>query len=160
MGAIALKLYNSIIILIRIFIENNTATASGKLFDQAISRLMEDMQVREIGAILWDNATAGFHYIPETTVTDKKGEKKVIRVMGLYIFDNTLYLIEEGMAPVELTEFYTDGVEVPPTVVTLTEDSAMRHLGDPTKEKGFTTNASDEEWLAIADCYFEALAEE
>ncbi len=140
--------------------ENNNTSATGKLFNQAINRLMEDMQTREIGAILWDNASAGFHYIPETTVTEKNGEKKVIRVMGLYIFGNTLYLVEEGMAPVELTEFYTDGVEVPPTVVTLTEDSAMRHLGDPRKEKGYTTDATDEEWLAIADCYFEALAEE
>ncbi len=138
----------------------NNNTSASKLFSEAINRLKEDMQAREIGAIIWDNASAGFHYIPETTVTAKNGDKKVIRVMGLYIFNNTLYLIEEGTAPVELTEFYTDGVEVPPTVVTLTEDSAMRHLGDPSKEKGYTTSATDEEWLAIADCYFEALAEE
>ncbi len=139
--------------------ENNTTT-NGKLFSEAISRLVEDMEVRGIGAILWDNATAGFHYIPATTITDKKGETKVIRVMGLYNYEGTLYLIEEDKAPVHLTEFYTDGVEVPPTVVTLTEDSARRHLGNPQKEDGFTTKASNEEWLAIADCYFEALAEE
>lgn len=138
---------------------NNTSD-SKRLFNQAIERLRDDMQSREIGAILWDNSTAGFHYIPETTITDKDGKQSVIRIMGLYIYDNTLYLVEEGMAPVELTEFYTDGVEVPPVVVTLTEDSAMRHLGDPRKEKGYTTIASDEEWLVIADCYFEALTEE
>lgn len=138
--------------------ENNTS--SNTLFNQAIERLRDDMQTREIGAILWDNATAGFHYIPEITLTDKDGKQSVIRVMGLYIFDDTIYIIEEGMAPVELTEFYTDGVEVPPTVVTLTPDSAREHLGDPSREKGFTTKASDQEWLVIADCYFEALAEE
>ena len=139
--------------------ENNSNSA-GQLFDEAIGRLMDDMKTREIGAILWDNATAGFHYIPETTVSGKNGKDEVIRIMGLYCYNDNLYLIEEGMAPVELTEFYTDGVEVPPTVVTLTEDSAQRHLGNPEKEKGFTTKASHEEWLAIADCYFEALAED
>ena len=139
--------------------ENNANTA-GMLFDEAIGRLIDDMKSREIGAILWDNATAGFHYIPETTVTGKDGKETVIRVMGLYNFNDMLYLIEEGMAPVELTEFYTDGVEVPPTVVTLTEDSAYRHLGNPENEEGYTTHASHEEWLAIADCYFEAIAED
>lgn len=136
-----------------------TAANSAKLFQQAIRRLTDDMQTREIAAILWDNATAGFHFIPETTLTDKDGKTQVIRVMGLYDYQGTLYLIEEGTAPVELTEFYTDGVDVPPTVVTLTADSATRYLGNPAKERGFTTRASDEEWLTIADCYFEALAE-
>lgn len=138
--------------------ENNPT--SSKLFSEAIQRLADDMDVRGLGAILWDNSTAGFHYIPETTVTDKEGKQNVVRIMGLYNYEGQLYLVEEGMAPVELTEFYTDGVDVPPSVVTLTVDSARQYLGNPTTEKGFTTQASNEEWLVIADCYFEALAEE
>lgn len=136
----------------------NTAAADA-LIKQAIGKLVEDMISRNIGAILWDNATAGFHYLPEVTVSEKEGNK-VIRAMGLYLYNNRLYIVEEGIAPVELTQFYTDGVEVPPTVVTLTEDSAIRNLGDPEGREGYITEATDEEWVAIADCYFEALAEE
>lgn len=139
--------------------ENNTASAQ-KLFNQAIANLARDMKSREIGAILWDNKTADFHYIPEVTVTDAKtGKSDVIRVMGLYLYGDTVYLIEEDAVPVELTNFYTHGVEVPPTVVTLTEDAALSQFGDPDSVAGFTREASDEEWLTIADCYFEALNE-
>lgn len=128
------------------------------LIPQAKTKLIEDMKDRQIGAILWDNSTAGFHFIPEILLTD--GEKKhTIRVMGLYHYDGTLYAVEENKAPVHLTDFYTNGVEVPPTVVTLTEDVARDELGDPTKEPGYTTEGSPEEWLTIADCYFEALNE-
>lgn len=138
----------------------NTTTAAQKLFNQAKANLAEDMKSREIGAILWDNKTAGFHYIPEATVTDAKtGGSKVIRIMGLYLYNGDIYLVEEDAAPAELTNFYTHGVEVPPTVVTLTEDMARNQFGDPNGEKGFTRDATDEEWLAIADCYFEALNE-
>lgn len=140
--------------------ENNTNdNAARALFSQAIARIADDMRDREIGAILWNNSTAGFHYIPEVTVEGKNDRTEVLRVMGLYLYEDTLYLVEEGKAPVELTEFFTDGVEVPPVVVTLTEDSALRHLGDPEGRKGYTTEATNEEWLVIADCYFEALAE-
>lgn len=145
------------------------STDSG-LMKKAISELAEDMRAREIGAILWDNSTAGFHFIPEVTVpcTKKSGNKEckekgvtetTLRVMGIYDYDGRLYLIEEGKAPVKLTNFYTDGVEVPPTVVTLTPDMAQSQLGDPTEKNGYTDNATNEEWLAIADCYFEALNE-
>ncbi len=138
---------------------NANVNAAEKLFSQAISRIADDMRDREIGAILWNNSTAGFHYIPEVSVSVKEGRTDVVRIMGLYLYDDTLYLVEEGKAPVELTEFFTDGVEVPPVVVTLTEDSAREHLGDPEGRKGYTTQATNEEWLVIADCYFEALAE-
>lgn len=133
-------------------------SASEKLINQAIEKLAKNMKDREIGAILWDNASAGFHYIPEITIQNHDGSE-VVRVMGLYLYNDNLFIIEEGMAPVELTEFYTDGVEVPPVVVTLTEDSALNHLGNPEGRKGYTRQATNEEWLVIADSYFEALAE-
>lgn len=129
-------------------------------FNKAVAGIADDMERRGIAAILWDNSTAGFHFIPEVTVVDEKGERDELRVMGLYLYDGSMYLVEEEIAPVRLTEFYTDGVEVPPAVVTLTDDSARRHLGDPEEQKGYTTQASDEEWLNIADCYFEALREQ
>ena len=43
--------------------------------------------------------------------------------------------------------------------MTLTPDMAQSQLGDPTEKNGYTDNATNEEWLAIADCYFEALNE-
>ena len=141
--------------------DTSSPASSDALIGKAISQLIEDMKSREIAAILWDNATAGFHYIPEISLKQEKSDKpEVIRIMGLYRYNDALYLVEEGMAPVELTEFYTDGVQVPPTVVTLTEDSAREHLGDPEGKPGYTRNATNEEWLVIADCYFEALAED
>ena len=139
---------------------NNPTQAAEALFSQAVTRIGNDMQAREIGAILWNNSTAGFHYIPEISIPGKDGKTEIVRIMGLYLADNALWLVEEGKAPVELTEFYTDGVEVPPVVVTLSEDSARRYLGDPKDRDGYTAYATNEEWLTIADCYFEALAEE
>ena len=55
--------------------------------------------------------------------------------------------------------FYNPGSEVRPTVVTLTPDKARIELGDPEGVEGFTLQGSLEEWLTVADCYFEALAE-
>lgn len=40
---------------------------SNELVARAKKQLCEDMEDRGIGAILWDNGTAGFHYIPEIT---------------------------------------------------------------------------------------------
>lgn len=131
-----------------------------KLFDKAKTQLLDDMKTREIGAIIWDNSRAGFHFIPEIEHVSSNGEKRrTARIMGLYNFKDTLYLIEEDRADIRMDDFYQEGVEVAPVVVTLTEDVAVKDLGDPTKEKGYTTQGSLEEWLAIADCYFEALNE-
>ena len=129
------------------------------LFTQAKQALANDMEARNIGAILWNNATAGFHYIPAVVV--RNGDKaKVVRIMGLYRYDGEVYLIEEDKAGVDINNFYNEDTEVPPVVVTLTESVAEGDLGNPTERPGFTTQGSLEEWTAIADCYFEALNED
>lgn len=136
----------------------NTEKAPNRLFDKAVKEMKEDMVNRGLGAILWDLSTAGFHYMPEVTVGS--GDKaEVESVMGLYLYNDKLYLVEESKSGVKLSDYYNRDTEVAPTVVTLTPDSAEDHLGNPTKQKGYTDKASGEEWLDIADCYFEALAE-
>lgn len=130
------------------------------LLGKAKQDMMADMEAKEIGAILWDNSTAGFDYIPEIVLSDDDEENpEVSRVMGLYRFDGVLYLIEEDKAKVDFDAFYDKDTEVKPTVVTLTEVIAQKVLGDPRKEPGYTTDGTLEEWLGIADCYFEALDE-
>ena len=108
--------------------------------------------------MLWDLATAGFHFIPEISLTTERGSQTV-RVTGVYAYDGHIYAIEEDKAGVNTDQFYTPGVDVPPVVVTLTPDKAAEVLGDPTKRPGFTTEGSTAEWLSIADAYFEALKE-
>lgn len=133
---------------------------TGYLFNKAKDRLLEDMKDKEIGAIIWDNASAGFHFIPEIVYTVPGSEETMtVRVTGLYRYEATLYLIIEDVADISISDFYNEGTEVAPVVVTLSESVAKKDLGDPAKEKGFTTQGTLEEWLAIADCYFEALNE-
>ncbi|MBD5204377.1 MAG: hypothetical protein HDS82_05845 [Bacteroidales bacterium] len=138
--------------------ENTQNQGSSQLLEKAIGDLMTDMASREIGAIIWDNSTAGFHYLPEVTV-EENGKKRVARVTGMYRYDGRLYLIEEDVAGVDIDRFYDKDSEVKPTVVTLTEDMASRVLGDPRSEKGYTTEGSLEEWVVVADDYYEALTE-
>lgn len=131
------------------------------LLGKAQQDLIDDMKERNIGAILWDNSTAGFQFIPEINLAEDDAEMPdVTRIMGLYRYNDTLYLVEEDKAHVDFNEFYDEDTEVKPSVVTLTESVARGDLGDPTKEPGFTTEGSLEEWLTIADCYFEALNED
>lgn len=131
------------------------------LFGRAKQDLYEDMQSRGIGAILWDNSTAGFDYIPEINLADDDAEMPdTSRIMGLYAYDGTLYLVEEDKAHVNLDDLYNPDTEVKPSVVTLSPDSADKLLGNPSEKQGFTTDGSLEEWLAIADCYYQALNEE
>ena len=134
--------------------------SAAELLDQAKKGLMENMAQRGIGAIIWDVASAGFHYIPEITHHSlEKDKTRVARITGLYVYEGTLYLIEEDRSGVSVDQFYDPNTEVKPTVVTLSEDKAQKELGNPLSTKGYTTQGSLEEWLAIADCYFEALAE-
>lgn len=122
--------------------------------------LMADMASRGIAAILWDVNEAGFHYIPEVELPDSTEENpRVARVSGLYAYKNELYLILET-ADVKMDEFYNPDTEVAPTVVTLSADLASKYLGDPEGVKGFDPYGDLEEWLAVADCYFEAVAED
>ena len=137
----------------------NTKETIAPMLKSAKEDMVADMKEREIGAIIWDNSRAGFHFLPEIAITDEKGKNVTMRITGLYHFNGQLYAIEEDKAPVHLHDFFTQGVEVPPVVVTLSEDLARGELGDPTKEEGFTTAGTLEEWTAIADCYFEALNE-
>lgn len=140
--------------------DNNQQEVSA-LFAQAKNGIIADMKSRGIGAIIWNNATAGFHYIPEVVChkKDDPSKTRVATVMGLYRYDDTLYLIEEDRAPVTFDDFWNPDTEAAPTVVTLTEDIARKDLGDPETVKGYTTQGTLEEWTAVADCYFEALAE-
>ena len=77
--------------------------------------------------------------------------------MGMYNFEGTLYLIEEDRTKIKFDDFWNHDTEAPPTVVTLSEDVAVKEFGDPKLTKGFTTLATLEEWTAVADCYFQAL---
>lgn len=140
--------------------ENNNNTVNA-LFSKAKSDIIADMKSRGIGAIIWNNVTAGFDYIPEVVCHSKKDPEKtrVATIMGLYRYDDVLYLIEEDRAPIQFDDFWNQDIEAAPTVVTLTEDIALKDLGDPEAVKGYTTQGTLEEWTAIADCYFQALAE-
>ena len=131
-----------------------------KLLAEAKKELMADMADRNIGAIIWNVQTAGFHYIPEIVHhSPDKDKTRVARITGLYAYEGELYLIEEDRSGVSVDEFYDPSTEVKPTVVTLTPAKAAEHLGDPDSRKGFTLQGTLEEWLTVADCYFEALAE-
>lgn len=138
--------------------DNTNIEDKAKLLAKAQSGMLEDMKARQIGAIIWDNTRAGFHYLPEISISD--GDKtETVNITGLYACNNTLYLIEEGEKAAEISNFYTEGVEVAPTVVTLSPNSAESIFGNPEKNRKFSTGGTLEEWLVIADCYFEALAE-
>ena len=139
----------------------NTNKQSTAAFADAKQAMLEDMKERGIGAVIWDNATAGFHFLPEVVCHSKKepGKTRVAQVMGVYRYKDVLYLIEEDRAPIKFKDFWNPDTEAAPTVVTLTEDIAIKDLGDPEAVKGYTVQGTLEEWTAIADCYFEALAE-
>lgn len=137
---------------------NSSATAD--LLGKAKADLRANMAKRGIAAIIWDVEEAGFHFIPEVPLEDYTEENPhVAKVSGLYSYNNELYLILET-AEVSLDEFYNPDNEVRPTVVTLSSSLASEYLGDPKGKKGFDLDGDLEEWLAVADCYFEALAEE
>lgn len=136
--------------------ENTQNTDS--LLGKARQDLIADMKSREIGALIWDVASAGFRFIPEVTV-EEGGKSRVARVAGLYRYDDVLYLIEEDASGVSVDDYYDKDSEVKPVVVTLTEDKARMELGDPRTKKGYVTEGTLEEWLAVADDYYQALTE-
>lgn len=127
---------------------------------KAKADLEANMAQRGIAAIIWDVEEAGFHYIPEVELPDSTEEDpKVAKVSGIYSYENELYLILET-AGIDMKEFYDPDTEVRPTVVTLSRDLAAKYLGDPKGDQGYDPDGDLEEWLAVADCYFEALEEE
>lgn len=139
--------------------ENNAST---DLLVKAREDLAANMKQRGLGAVIWDLATAGFPYLPEIELPSEKEdeEPKTVGVTGIYNYNGTIYIIEEGIADISVDDFYNADNEVKPTIVTLTEDKADKYFGDPQGKKGFNAGGDLEEWLAIADCYFQALAEE
>lgn len=138
--------------------KNNAATAD--LLEKAKADLRANMSERGIAAILWDVEEAGFRYIPEVPLPDYTEEDpKVAKVSGLYAYEGELYLILET-SDLDFEEFYDPDTEVRPTVITLSTDLASKYLGDPRGKEGYELDGDLEEWLAVADCYFEALAEE
>ena len=135
--------------------------SEGDLIAKAKGDLIKDMAQREIAAIIWDVEEAGFHFIPEIELEDSTPEDpKTARVNGLYSYADKLYLIVEGEADIDYNDFYDRDIEVKPVVVTLTRDLAAKYLGNPQHEKGFSLEGDLEQWLAVADCYFEAIAED
>ncbi|MDE5646015.1 MAG: hypothetical protein K2I45_10310 [Muribaculaceae bacterium] len=131
-----------------------------RLLEKAMEKMTEDMKARGIGAVIWSIPEAGFHYIPEIVVSSSDGSpERTARITGLYAFGGTVYAIEEDKSGVSTDSFYRPGVDVRPVVVTLSETKAGELFGVPSEEKGFTTQGTLEEWVAVADCYFEALAE-
>lgn len=140
--------------------ENMNKKAAGELVATAKDNLAADMQERGYAAVIWNNATAGFHFIPEIiTGQNKDGNDIVVRITGLYIFNGVLYAVEEGAHGADISNYYNHDTDMPPVVVTLSETVASDMLGDPRDKKGYTTKGSNAEWLTIADCYFEALKE-
>lgn len=124
---------------------------------QALRQLADDMKSREIGAIIWNIPDAGFHFIPEISLTESNGQTEAVRITGLYVYQNKVYAIEEDKPGVDMEHFYRQGIDVPPVAVTLTESKAFELFGTPSESRGLTCQGSLEEWTAIADCYFEAL---
>lgn len=134
----------------------NTNTNVSALLGQAKENLKKNMLDRNMAAIIWDLASAGFHYLPSVTLENGR----VLRVSGLYVSDNELYLIDEDCKRANIDNFYDPDTEVRPTVVCLTPNVAPGDLGTPNETDGFTQSGSLEEWMVVADCYFEALNEE
>lgn len=139
---------------------NGYRESANMLFAKAKADLAANMQQRNIGAVIWDNARTGFKFIPEIVHrSEKKDKTRVAEITGLYLYQGTIYLIEQDRSGVSVDTYYNPDTDVKPTVVTLSENRAQEDLGDPDAHKGFTTQGSLEEWLTIADCYFEALEE-
>ncbi len=134
----------------------NTNQNVSALLSQAKENLKKNMLDRNMAAIIWDLSSAGFHYIPSVTLENGK----VLRVTGLYVSGDQLYLIDEECKRANIDNFYDPDTEVRPTVVCLTPNVAPGDLGAPSEEDGFTQAGSLEEWMVVADCYFEALNEE
>lgn len=129
------------------------------LLQKAKSDLAADMKSRGIGAIIWNIATAGFPYLPEINYRSHKdkNENQVIDIMGMYSYEGDVWLIEKDRAGVKFDDFWNRDTEAPPTVVTLSEDVALKEFGQPKLKKGFTRQGTLEEWMAIVDCYYQAL---
>ena len=61
-------------------ITNLNQAESQALFVKAKNAIVEDMEARNIGAIIWDNSTAGFQQLPEIQlVSPDTGEESVAR---------------------------------------------------------------------------------
>lgn len=43
-------------------------TSEKVLLNEAVAKMADDMESREIGAIIWNVGQAGFHFIPEIEI--------------------------------------------------------------------------------------------
>lgn len=70
----------------------NTNKQVSELFSDAKAALVADMKSRGIGAIIWNNETAGFPYLPEVVCHSKKDPEKsrVATIMGLYRYNGVV----------------------------------------------------------------------
>lgn len=136
--------------------------SSEKSLQDAFNALAEDMAARDIGAVVWDLSVAGFPYIPEVTevIEGKSTRQATDRVTGIYNYNGEIYAIIEGESGVSVNDYYNRDYEVRPSVITLTPDMAESRFGNPAAKRGFTSEATLQEWLAIADCYYQSLAED
>ena len=134
-----------------------TQVDARELFERAKADIAADMKSRGIGAILWAVGSVNFHYLPEVVVGQDHGKDVVVTVSGIYRVGDDLYLMEQGVAPRSVDDYYNKNTEVRPDVVTLTEKQALQQLGTPDSQRGFTRQGTVQQWLTIADCYFEAL---
>ena len=137
--------------------ENKNEVMSGELFLQAKDAIATDMRARGIGAIMWDCESDRFAYLPRVAVFAPGSFERVAEIGGIYRRGNSLFLMERGRAPVSVDDYYDKDAEKRPLVVTLTEEQACAQLGEPGDHRGLTECGSVEDWLTVADCYFEAL---
>lgn len=137
-------------------VQQETLDDARFLFEQAKADICADMSSRDIGAIMWNNQRAGFHYPPVINMKNAEGKSETWEIQGLYRVQDAIFLISDH-ASVNVDDYYEKGIETPPVIVTLTPDQATGELGLPSEERGFTRQGSIQEWLTIADCYFEAL---
>lgn len=138
-------------------IESRNCEDARLLFEQAKADICADMKSRDIGAILWDNDRAGFHFPPAVKLQYPDSKTSVWTIQGIYRIEDSIFLMSDK-TEVNVNKYYEPGIEEPPSVVTLTQSQALKQLGDPTEARGYTRQGSIQEWLTIADCYFEALA--
>lgn len=128
--------------------------------EQTKSKLVENMNAHQIAAIIWNPEDTRFQPIPEIVTSNNNGNPESVRITGMYCYDGKLYAIVEGADKTDMEYFYRPGIDVPPQVVTLTEDKAHELFGNPAGKEGFTTAGTLVEWALIAVCYVDAITED
>ena len=106
---------------------------------KAKSRLADDMRQREIGAIIWNIAEAGFHYIPEIKLDDPCGGKpRTVRVTGLYLYKGRLVRYGRRCRRFQCAELLYSRSGCAPGSGHSDPSVAGETLGTPSEEHGYT----------------------